>query len=67
MNYVFFESVGLPDIKVNDFIKVKDQHWLVNMIVNPGLDNCSLQCFRNGEKKTFTIQEVENVVPYDGI
>lgn len=61
MNYMFFQKSGLPDIKVDDFVKVGNQHWLVNLIINPGTDRCSLQCFRNGEKKTFGIEEVQPV------
>lgn len=62
MNYVSFQSLGLPDIKVNDFIKVNKQHWLVSLIVNPETEECKLLCFRDGKKQIFNIKEVENVV-----
>lgn len=61
MNYMFFQKTGLPDIKVNDLVKVNNQYWLVNLIINPGTENCNLQCFRNSENKTFSIKEVQSV------
>jgi len=46
-------------IKVNDFIVIGRQHWLVVMIINQSLKNERYVCFRDGKRKIIDKSELD--------